>query len=500
MQARLVNTAAEKAEADALIVPLVEGQTKVPPEAQTLDKQLKGAIAQLLKDREFRGKFMELVPVHNLDNAASKWTVLVGVGKLDQLDMVRLRNALQAAGRVLRKRGHRQVAVLLPKAVAGRASAADLARAAAEGIGLSNFDVGSLKTRHDHAVTQIESLNIIGLDGDKRASQALKDAVALSDATNRIRDWVNAPANAFTPAMFADKVKDAVKGTGLDLKVLDVDDMRRLKMGALLAVARGSDEPAKMIVLRYSGGSKRGPTLGLVGKGITFDSGGISIKPAQHMEMMKSDMGGGAAVVGAMLAIAELKPKVNVIGVVPTTENMPSGKAIKPGDVVTGSGGKTIEIINTDAEGRLILSDGITYAIREGATHIVDIATLTGSITRTLGPLAIGAFGNDPALMELVRRAGELSGERLWELPTWADYDGLIESEIADIRNSTVQWAGATTAALFLREFVEGRPWVHLDIAGSAWQDAPELKTVPKGPTGSGVRLMAHLAGLLAER
>jgi len=469
MQARLLNTAAEKTEADALIVPIVEGQTSVPAEAQALDKKLKGAIEQLLKDREFRGKFMELVPVHNLNNAASKWTVLVGVGKLDQLDMVRLRNALQAAGRVLRKRGHRRVAIVLPKEVAARASAADLARAATEGIGLSNFDVGSLKTRHDHAVTQIDSLSLIGLNGDKYATQALKDAVALTDATNRIREWVNAPANVFTPAVFADKVKESVKGTALDLKVLDVDDMRRLKMGALLAVARGSDEPAKMIVLRYSGGRKNGPNLALVGKGITFDSGGISIKP-----------------------------KINVIGIVPTTENMPSGKAIKPGDVVTGSGGKTIEIINTDAEGRLILSDGITYAVNEGATHIVDIATLTGSIMRTLGPLAIGAFGNDQGLMDLVRRAADLAGERIWELPTWADYDGLIESEIADIKNSTVPWAGATTAALFLREFVDGRPWVHLDIAGSAWQDASELKTVPKGPTGSGVRVMAHLAQLLA--
>ncbi|TMD65006.1 MAG: hypothetical protein E6I84_10965 [Chloroflexi bacterium] len=320
MQARLLNTAAEKTEADALIVPIVEGQTSVPAEAQALDKKLKGAIEQLLKDREFRGKFMELVPVHNLNNAASKWTVLVGVGKLDQLDMVRLRNALQAAGRVLRKRGHRRVAIVLPKEVAARASAADLARAATEGIGLSNFDVGSLKTRHDHAVTQIDSLSLIGLNGDRNATQALKDAVALTDATNRIREWVNAPANAFTPAVFADKVKESVKGTALDLKVLDVDDMRRLKMGALLAVARGSDEPAKMIVLRYSGGRKNGPNLALVGKGITFDSGGISIKPAQNMEMMKSDMGGGAAVVGAMLAIAELKPKINVIGIVPTDQ------------------------------------------------------------------------------------------------------------------------------------------------------------------------------------
>jgi leucyl aminopeptidase len=402
LEARLLNTTAEKAEADALVLPIIEGESAVPEEVKALDKRLRGAIEQLLQTREFRGRFMEQVPVHNLNNLPSKWTVLVGVGKLDQLDLVRLRNALQAAGRSLRRRGNRRIAVLTPKRLAARAGASDLARAAVEGIGLSNFDAGSLKTRHEHAVTPIDSLTIIGLDGDKRAAAALKDALALTDATNRIREWVNAPSNAFTPSVFANNVKDAVRGTSLDLKVLDVDDMQRLKMGALLAVARGSDEPAKMIILRYGGGRKGGPLLALVGKGITFDSGGISIKPAQNMEMMKSDMGGGAAVVGAMLAIAELKPKINVIGIVPTTENMPSGKAIKPGDVVTGSSGKTIEIINTDAEGRLILSDGITYAIKEGATQVVDIATLTGSIMRTLGPVAIGAFGNDPALMEAV--------------------------------------------------------------------------------------------------
>jgi leucyl aminopeptidase len=499
MQARLLTTAPEKAEADALILPIFEGQAKLPSEAVALDKKLKGAIAQLLADREFRGKFMELVPVHNLGTVPSKWTVLVGVGKSEDLDMVRLRNALQAAGRVLRKRGHRRITVILPKDVVAKASAADVARAVTEGIGLSNFDIGSLKTRHEHAVTQLSSLSIVGLDGDKAASAAVKDGLVLADATNRIRDWVNAPANTFTPTVFVEKVKEAIKGTGLDLKVLEVDDMRRLKMGALLAVARGSDEPAKMIVLRYTNGRKGGPVLALVGKGITFDSGGISIKPAQNMEKMKSDMGGGAAVVGALLAIAELEPKINVIGIVPATENMPSGHAIKPGDVVTGSGGKTIEIINTDAEGRLILSDGLTYAVKEGATHIVDIATLTGSISRTLGPLGMGAFGNDPKLMDLVRHAADLAGERLWELPLWAEYNGLMDSQIADLKNSSVPWAGATTAAIFLREFVEGKPWVHLDIAGSGWQDAPELKGVPQGPTGSGVRVMAHLAELLAE-
>jgi leucyl aminopeptidase len=500
MQARLVDSAPEKAEADALLIPLYEGETAVPRQAQNLDKRLKGAIAQVLKDREFRGRLMELAFISNLGNAPSRWTILVGVGKKDKLDMVRLRNALQAAARNLRKRGHTRVAVLLPAEVAARRDAAELARAATEGIALGNFDPGSLKTRHEDAVTTIDALSIIGLDGEKSATAAVKDATALAEATNRIREWVNAPANTFTPSVFVDKVKTATKGSGLSIEVLEMDDMRRLKMGALLAVARGSDEPAKMIVLRYKNGRKDGPLLALVGKGITFDSGGISIKPAANMEMMKSDMGGGAAVVGAMLAIAELKPKINVIGIVPTTENMPSGKAIKPGDVVAGSSGKTIEIINTDAEGRLILSDGITYAVKEGATHIVDIATLTGSIVRTLGPLAIGAFGNDPTLMDLVRRAADLAGERLWELPLWADYDGLMDSQVADLKNASVPWAGATTAAIFLREFVDGRPWVHLDIAGSAWQDAPELKSVPSGPTGSGVRVMAHLAELLAER
>src|SRR3989441_915807 len=289
MQARLLNTAPEKAEADALILPIFEGQSKVPPEAVALDKKLKGAITQLLRDREFRGKFMELVPVHNLGNAPSKWTVLVGLGKPEEVDLVRLRNALQAAGRVLRKRGHRRVAVILPKAVAANAGAADMARAATEGIGLSNFDTGSLKTRHEHAVTQIDALSIIGLDGEKSAAAAVKDGLVLADATNRIRGWVNAPANAFTPTVFVEKVKEAVKGTGLDLKVLEVDDMRRLKMGALLAVARGSDEPAKMIVIRYNASNARialkrgsrgpaGPLLALGCNGLTVDSVGVFIK------------------------------------------------------------------------------------------------------------------------------------------------------------------------------------------------------------------------------
>ncbi len=499
MQARIVTTAPERVAADALILPVFEGSRRIPPEAGALDRQLRGALQDLLKTDHFRGKFMELASVHTLGNVPSRWAVLVGLGLERELDLVRLRNALQYAGRSLRKRGNQSLAVMLPAAVARKGPATEVARAVTEAIALSNFEARALRTQSDEADGQLTSLSIVGLDGGRSAVTSVNQAVALGEITNRVREWINLPANAFTPTIFADKVREAARGTGLELNVLELADARRLKMGAFLAVAKGSDEPAKIIVLRYRRGKKGGPVLGLVGKGITFDSGGISIKPAQHMEMMKGDMGGGAAVVGAMLGIAQLKPAITVVGVVPTTENLPSGKASRPGDVVTASSGKTIEIINTDAEGRLILADGITYAIRQGATHIVDVATLTGSIARTLGPVATGAFSNDPKLMGLVRKAADLAGERVWELPTWADYDGLIRSDIADIKNSTVQWAGATTAALFLREFVEGRPWVHLDIAGSAWQDERELKTIPLGPTGAAVRLMTHLAGLLAK-
>lgn len=498
MQARLVKTAPEAVEADALMVLLLEGEAELPAEAASIDQRLGGAIREVIRGRQFTGKHMDQVYLRNLGKLPSTWTLLVGLGKAAALDPVRMRNTIQAGARYLRKKGNRHIAVVVPSVAVERWGAAEVARTLTEGVALGNFEQRVFRTRSDEPQVDLADLTLVGLDGDRGAAAAVTAGLTLANATNQVRDWVNLPANSFTPSVFVEKVRDFTKGTALELEVLELEDMRRLQMGALLAVAKGSDEPAKMIVLRYRGGKPAGPTLALVGKGITFDSGGISLKPADHMEYMKSDMGGGAAVVGAMRAIAELKPAINVIGVIPTTENMPSGKATRPGDVVTASSGKTIEVINTDAEGRLILADGITYAIKAGATHVVDVATLTGSIARSLGPVAMGAFTNDARLMDLVRKAADLAGERVWEMPTWADYDGLIDSEIADIKNSTVPWAGATTAALFLREFVEGRPWVHLDIAGSAWQDAGELKAIPKGPTGSAVRLLAHLAQLLA--
>ncbi len=498
MNVRISSGAPEQAAVDAIILPLLEGERKLPSQIVPLDRKLGGALEEMVRTRQFTGKFMEQAQLHSLGRLRCRWMLAVGMGKSGELDLVRFRNALQSAARSLRRRGQRRLAVTIPSGFANRWEIPELVRAAVEGIALGNFDAGALKTQPDGARGEVTALTILGVGGGTAAAAAVSAGLLLAEATNTAREWVNLPANALTPSVFAEKARDLARAAGLECRVLELADIRRLKMGALLAVARGSDEPARLIVLRYRGGRAGSPTLGLVGKGITFDSGGISIKVAAGMEKMRGDMGGGAAVVGAMRAIAGLKPAVNVIGVVPATENMPSGKATKPGDVVTASSGKTVEIVNTDAEGRLILADGITYAIGQGATHIVDVATLTGSIRRTLGPVATGAFGNDAGLMELVRRAADLAGERVWELPIWPDYDGLIRSEVADIKNSTVAWAGATTAALFLREFVQGRPWVHLDIAGSAWQDDTTLKTIPPGPTGAGVRLLAQLAGLLA--
>jgi leucyl aminopeptidase len=270
-------------------------------------------------------------------------------------------------------------------------------------------------------------------------------------------------------------------------------------MGALLGVAQGSDQPPVMIVVRHDGGRPDGPRLALVGKGITFDTGGISLKPAAGMEMMKWDMGGGAAVLAAMWAIARLNPRANVVGVVPATENMPGGRAYKPGDVLVSKMGKTIEVTNTDAEGRIVLADGLAKARELGATHIVDVATLTGACVVALGHVASGLMTNDPDLGRMVKDAARLAGDRLAELPLHPEYDVALRSDVADMKNAAGREAGAITAAVFLREFVGDTPWVHLDIAGAVWNDQGDMTLIPKGPSGTPVRTFVHLARAFAE-
>jgi leucyl aminopeptidase len=382
-------------------------------------------------------------------------------------------------------------------ALRGQGTAADLAQAAAEGLTLAEFFGGSYKT-DDPPPAPVPAWTVIALDGVDDAGVMAKRAVErgriLGECSNLARELSNEPGNVLPPREFARRATALASEVGVRTEILDETQIEKLGMGLLLGVARGSAEPPRLRVFRYDPpGAPATPVLGLVGKGITFDTGGISIKPAEKMEQMKDDMAGGAAVACAMRAIALLKAPMRVIGIVPTAENMPGGKAIRPGDVLTSASGKTVEVINTDAEGRLILGDGLWYAQQLGATHLVDVATLTGAVVVALGKVTSGIFGTPDAWVERVRAVANRAGDRAWPLPLFDEYKDQIRSDIADIMNTGGRAAGSITAAMFLKEFVGDVPWAHLDIAGTAWAD--EAKPYqPKGPSGVAVRTLAMLA------
>ncbi len=375
--------------------------------------------------------------------------------------------------------------------------AADLAQAVAEGLTLAEFHGGSYKT-DDPPPAAVASWTVVASDDVDGARTMAELAVArgriLGECSNLARELSNEPGNVLPPSEFARRATALASEVGIKTEILDEVQIEKLGMGLLLGVARGSAEPPRVMVFRHDPpGAPKAPVLGLVGKGITFDTGGISIKPAEKMEQMKDDMAGGAAVACAMRAIALLKAPMRVIGVVPTAENMPGGKAIRPGDVLTSASGKTVEVINTDAEGRLILGDGLWYARQLGATHLVDVATLTGAVVVALGKVTSGIFGTPDAWVERVRAVANRAGDRAWPLPVFDDYKDQIKSEIADLMNTGGRAAGSITAAMFLKEFVGDLPWAHLDIAGTAWVDEAR-PYVPKGPSGVAVRTLANLA------
>jgi leucyl aminopeptidase len=370
--------------------------------------------------------------------------------------------------------------------------AAECAEAIAEGtlLGLYRF-LRHSTTEHE---ADVESLTVVEYDASKLPAieRGVERGRIMAESQNLARDLANEPSNYLTPTDMANQAQAlADKTPGLECEIFGPEWMRQKRMGGLLGVASGSVEEPRFIVLRYNGGGAGDKPVALVGKGITFDTGGISIKPADNMGEMKGDMSGGASVIAAMGAIAQLRPRVNVIGVVPATENMPSGSAVKPGDVLETMLGKTIEVINTDAEGRLVLADGLAYVREQGATEIIDVATLTGAISVTLGNVAFGAMGNNDSLMDKVKRAASTAGERVWELPMWDDYFDLIKSDVADMKNSGGRMAGSITAAMLLREFAEETPWVHLDIAGVDTFNADKGLTV-KGASGVPVRTLVH--------
>ena len=483
-------------DADLLIVPWFEGEA--PPAVPGLDAATGGDLARALESKEFTPRPYELLVAPIVDRAwKARRVALIGAGPAAGFGGDLARKIAAAGGLAMKQRRVARVAFLVRAGGPIAHNAAELAQAVAEGLTLSEFNVGSYKTSDVPPGTSPAWTVVVGgaPDGNSSAlGEAVRRGRLLGECSNMARELSNEPGNTLTPREFVRRAENIASGNGLSFEALDEKAIEGLGMGLLLGVARGSHEPPRLMVLRHNPpGAPAGPVLGLVGKGVTFDTGGISIKPADGMERMKDDMAGGAAVVCAMRAIAALNAPIRVIGIVPSTENMPGSRAIKPGDILKSAEGKTVEVINTDAEGRLILGDGLWYARKLGATHLVDVATLTGAIVVALGKITSGLFGTPPAWVEMVRRVADRAGDRVWPMPTFEEYGEQIKSEIADLVNSSGRPAGSVTAALFLKEFTGGLPWAHLDIAGTAWLE--EAKPyLPKGPSGVAVRTLAELA------
>ncbi|MFQ5696488.1 MAG: leucyl aminopeptidase, partial [Terriglobia bacterium] len=421
--------------------------------------------------------------------------LLVGAGKPEKFTAAKVRELAAAAARALQARKLSAFAFAL-RSVTGLAPDA-AAQAAVEGVVLAGFDPAGYQTEKKNDKV-ISALQLAGLPPaeQKTLEAAVGRGRIIAEGQNFARQLANEPSNKLTPRLFAERVAQMASASGLAADVLDETRIRALKMGAFLSVAQGSEEPPRLLVLTHTPQDwKQGqPVLGYVGKGITFDSGGISLKPGSGMEKMKYDMAGGATMVGAMHALAQLKPARKIIAVVPLTENLPSGRAQKPGDVQVAMSGKSIEVINTDAEGRLVLADALFYARQLGCTHLIDAATLTGAVHVALGHVNAGAFTNHQPFLDAFLASARDAGERFWQLPLDEEYEDNIKSAIADIQNTGKgRGGGAINAALFLHEFVGSTPWIHLDIAGPAWLEEP-TPGMPKGPSGVGVRTLVHFA------
>lgn len=477
---------------DAILVNLFEGAEQPSGATSTVDKALNGAISSLIRRGEIKGKFGEVNIVHTLDKLPAQIVAVAGLGKRQDFTVDKVRGAIGESCRTLRKCNCRKMATILHGAGAGGVEPEAAAEAIAEGaiLGLYSFTKYK-KPEHE----DIEEIIVTSKEGDRvpALEKAIDKGRLLAEATNLARDMGNEPANYMTPSRMAEVANEIAVKHHLEFRAFDREDMETMGMGALLGVAKGSNQLPKLITLAYKGDGDSKKALGFLGKGITFDSGGISIKPSEGMEEMKVDMAGAAAAMAALRAIAQLRPKVNVTAVLPVTENLPSGTALKPGDILRAMNGKTIEVISTDAEGRLILADALSYAGKLGLSPIVDLATLTGACRIALGLSYSGLFGNDQGWIDKVLSAARKTGEKMWHMPLVDEYKEQIKSETADIRNTGNRYGGAITAALFLAEFVDDTPWVHLDIAGPRLSHKDSGYFV-KGATGFGVRTLVELA------
>ena len=501
MKTTISLSAPAEQETESLVVVVLDHAEPVPGDKDkkpqlkvaTTDTAVQSVAADLLASGEVAGKPFETNLLHKPAGLEAKRLLLISGGSAKKFSSYDLRRAAGTAVRTLKSRGIRSFAFVAPPAIA----AEEAVRAIVEGAHVGNFDPDYY--RSDRKDQKIDGLTVIA-GGDKtQLENAAAEAQVVGESQNFTRDLVNEPSNRMTPTILAERAKKMCAEVGLRCEVYGADKIKEMKMGAFWSVAQGSDEPPALIVMKYEpAGAPEKPVLGLVGKGITFDTGGISIKPADGMEKMKYDMAGGATMIGAMRAIALLKPKVKVIGIVCATENMPSGHAQKPGDVQIAMSGKSIEIINTDAEGRLVLADGLYYARQLGCTHLVDAATLTGAVVVALGYANAGIFANDDDVYNRFHTANARAGEKMWRMPLDDEYKEQIRSSIADIVNSGGRWGGAVTAAMFLKEFAEDTPWIHLDIAGTAWME-DQKPWIAKGPSGIALRSLVEFVKGFAQ-
>lgn len=491
MRIELVHDSIQSIAADLLIVGWFAEDTQPAGLAGVLDEALGGAIGQLKLQGEITGKWAETTILHTFGKIPAARVAILGLGKEREFNFERLRDAAANAVKLANRTKARRVASQLFGAGQAKMDEHHLTHGFAEGAHLAayHYEGFALQREERHRVETI----LLLAKPTKDLEDGLGCGTAYAVATNWARTMVNTPGNLLTPTDFAQKAIELANRNQLEYEVLDKSDMERLGMGGLLAVNQGSEQPPRLIVLKYRGRPDSNEVLGFVGKGITFDAGGISLKPAQDMDLMKTDMGGGAAVLGAMEGIARLRPNVNVIAVVPATENLPSGSAYKPGDVITTLSGKTIEVLNTDAEGRIVLADAIEYAKRLGATRIVDLATLTGAVVVALGHVTSAVMTNDEDFLHDFLKAARKAGEKVWQLPVFDEYKEQIKSDIADLKNTGGRPAGSITAALFVGAFAEDVPWIHVDIAGTAWTEKA-TETLEKGATGVMVRTLVKLA------
>jgi len=476
-------------ETQALVTYVFEEDNPIQGAVAQLDQAAGGALRRLAESGELKGKPLEMTLLHYLPGLTPQRLLLVGAGKREKFNLAELRKLASAALRYLKARSVSRLA-FLPRENDRSAAAA---QAITEGLLIANFESDKYKTKKENG-KEVEAGVLAGWDETGRAEgeRGIARGRIIAESQNFTRELVNEPSNRLTPRMLAERAEAMARQAGLAVEILDEHKIEELKMGALLSVAQGSAEPPRVIVVTYMPPQPRhgGSVIGLIGKAITFDTGGISIKPSEGMEKMKYDMAGGATMLGVMRALAQLKPSVKVVAVVPATENMPGGRAQKPGDVQIALSGKSIEVVNTDAEGRLILADGIAYAKQLGCTHLVDAATLTGAIVVALASVNVGVFGSDASFTERLLSSARAAGEKMWPMPLDDDYREMIKSTIADIQNvGSGKGGGAVTAAMFLKEFAEETPWIHLDIAGTAWLDEPK-PWAAKGASGVAVRTL----------